>query len=350
MGMDAAEIEQLIAAAVAKAVAPLHAEITRLTDGLAATKNELAEAKAEIARLKSNSTNSSKSPSTDGLHKPAPKSLRTPSGKKSGGQPNHPGTTLQRKSAPDHVVRHEPPPVCDACGSRLPQATLQESRQVFDIPEPKFEATEHQVFASRCACGKEHCGAFPSFVSASVQYGPGIKALVVHMTQDHMLPVARTGELIQAICGLSLSDATILAMRDEAEEVLGPTAEAIGEATLTAPVIHPDETGMRACGTLFWMHTVATTLLCFFHAAKKRWNEGMDEANLLPRYKGIAVHDCLGAYWKYDFRHAVCVAHIGRELVFAHEVMGQNWAKHVKNLLWCGGPRTADFGQRCHAA
>lgn len=338
MRMDAAAIAQLIAVAVADAVEPLKAEIAGL-------KAQLTEAEAEIAHLKkTNSTNSHKPSSTDGLQKPAPKPLRTPSGKKSGGQPNHPGTTLHKSENPDFVVEHHPRPVCDACGNTLPEAALAETRQVFDIPEPKFEVTEHRAFAARCACGKIHCGAFPPEAAASLQYGPNAKALAVHLTQHHMLPVARTGELFGDLFGMPLSDATILKMRDEAAEKLKPTAQAIGEAVLESPVIHPDETGMRAVTKLHWLHVVATTLLTWIGAHAKRGAEAMNAAGILPRYKGVAVHDCWGSYWDYDFDHAVCNAHIGRELVFVHEVAGQKWAKQLKSLLWAANREVKQDG------
>jgi transposase len=350
MSMDAATVEQMIA----DAVAPLHAEIARLKGELAQANEEIADLKV---RLATNSTNSSKSPSSDGLGKPVPKSLRQPRGKKPGGQPNHMGATLKKSEKPDLVVPHRPPPICDACGSTLPESVLAESRQVFDIPKPRYEVTEHQVFSSRCACGKLHCGAFPPEAQSSIQYGPNAKALAVYLTQHHMLPLSRTGELFADLFRMPLSDATILAMRDEAAKKLEPTAQAISEAVLKSPVIHPDETGMRTEGKPYWLHVVATELLTWIVSHAKRGGEAMDAAGLLPKYRGIAVHDCWGSYWDYDFTHAVCNAHIGRELVFAHEMTKQKWAKRLKSLLWSanrdvkriGGPLRPDLLARYQA-
>jgi len=70
------------------------------------------------ARLGQSSKNSSKPPSSEGLAKPAPKSLRKRSGRESGGQAGHPRSTLGAVAVPDEVIVHEPG-CCRGCGDDL---------------------------------------------------------------------------------------------------------------------------------------------------------------------------------------------------------------------------------------
>lgn len=83
---------------------------------------ELTAATAEIAELRrqlgQNSRNSSKPSSSDGLAKPAPRSLRRRGARKPGGQDGHPGSTLAPVATPDEVITHEPG-CCRGCGDDL---------------------------------------------------------------------------------------------------------------------------------------------------------------------------------------------------------------------------------------
>src|SRR5205085_12363705 len=125
---------------------------------IAQLQARIAEQDAEIAELKrqlaASSRNSSKPPSSDGLDKPAPKSLRGRSGRKPGGQPGREGRTLRQIERPDEVVVHEPG-ACSGCGSALtadgPPARIVR-RQVFDIPQITVRVVEHRLLARRCAC------------------------------------------------------------------------------------------------------------------------------------------------------------------------------------------------------
>ena len=59
----------------------------------------------------------------------------------------HKGKTLKQVSNPDHVEVHLPEK-CKCCGRNFSEKDKHETiqiRQIFDIPEPKLEVTEHQI-------------------------------------------------------------------------------------------------------------------------------------------------------------------------------------------------------------
>jgi transposase len=99
-------------------------------------------------------------------------------------------------------------------------------------------------------------------------------------------------------------------------------------------VAHFDETGMRCQGKLHWLHSVSTATLTFFGIHPKRGAEAMTALEILPSFEGVAVHD----HWKPYFRfescsHALCNAHLLRELTFVEEQLQENWAGHMKEVL-----------------
>ena len=172
----------------------LAALVVRQAERIEQLEAEIAELKR---RLGMNSTNSSKPPSSDSpFTKPTPKSLRRRSGRKPGGQPGHPGSTLALVADPNERRRHEPGP-CTGCGADLTDAVEVgvERRQVFDLPPLRVRVVEHQLISRRCGCGTTTGAAAPEGVTAPVQYGPRITAIVLYLYVGQFLSKKRTARL-----------------------------------------------------------------------------------------------------------------------------------------------------------
>lgn len=287
---------------------------------------------AELERqLALNSGNSSRPPSSDGLKKPSVsrvRNLRKKSGKKSGGQKGHKGETLERVSNPDKIIEHVPE-TCPVCGGSLCD-TLPESyeaRQVFDVPLPRIEVTEHRAMVKICTCG--HCckGAFPADVKSPAGYGPRIKAITVYLSQGQFIPEDRLRETLSDLFGLAPATATLASMVNATAKRLEPVMEEVKKAVSQSPVKHLDETGFRIGGKTHWMHVSSTTFLTHYRAEEKR-------GSLPENVTGTVVHDHWKPYYKLeDVSHSLCNAHHLRELKALMEIEKEPWARHMFRLL-----------------
>ena len=312
--------------------AVLKAENVALRVECQVLRDEVQSLKEQVAK---DSHNSSKPPSSDGLAKPKPKSLRPPSERPTGGQAGHPGHTLRMVEKPDRTVRHAVER-CVQCGQSLSQQEPDrvERRQVFDLPEPKLEVTEHRGEVKTCACGCVNRAAFPAEAAAPVQYGPRLKSVGVYLSEYQLVPFDRLGEIMRDLFACdSFSEGTVANFKADCSRRLEPVEAAIRDLAAAAPVAGFDETGVRATGSLHWLHTVSTRLLTWYYAHKRRGCEAMDAAGILSDYRGCAVHDFWKSYFDYDCDHALCNGHLLRELVFLWEEQTQKWAKDMIDHL-----------------
>lgn len=300
---------------------------------------QIIELKAENQTLKDqlskNSRNSSKPPSSDGYSKPNPKSQRQTSGRNSGGQTGHTGSTLESVQHPDQVSEHDVL-TCHQCGRPLESApdSDYEARQVFDVEPIKPSVTEHRTRIRQCPdCGSINQGAFPEGVTQPVQYGTRISSWVIYFSHYQLLPYKRLQEMMNDVFGVALSQGTISNLQKRCHHQLDSFEESAREQLINANVVHFDETGMQVNKDLHWMHVACTDSLSLYHLDPKRGAIAMDVMGILPEFNGRAIHDHLSAYYLYDCDHGLCNAHHLRELIYALEQYEQPWAGQLIDCL-----------------
>lgn len=289
-------------------------------------------------RISMNSRNSSKPPSSDGLKKPpAPKSLRGKSGRKPGGQHGHPGTTLEQTSDPDVVVRHIPDRCSCGCSLEAETEEIVRRHQVVEIPEKPVLVTEHQVFRKRCPrCGLNVDGSLPGEVKpVPVQYGLSFLAFALYLRSVQFLPYERLSQLCRTLFGVPFAKGTAELWERLLYTNLEAFEETVRRLLVEAAVVYVDETGLRVAGSLHWAHVAATEGATLLGVFKRRGKEGIDDLGVLLQYAGVLVHDCWKPYFDpaFECTHALCGAHLLRELRAAFENESQGWAKKMFDLL-----------------
>ncbi len=301
-GLEEASREELLALVVEQA---------RMIEQLTARVAELER------RLGRNSRNSSQPPSADGPQV-APRRSRRGSGRQPGKQPGSPGSTLTLVDDPDEVIEHLPS-CCRGCGADLadgePLGAVR--RQVHDIPTVRPLIVEHRLHRRRCGCGAVTVADAPA---GAVQYGPSLRALAVYLLVFQHLPVARTAQLIADLTGARPSTGWVSTALAAAAAALAEVERLIKSMLVLAHVLHVDETSVSIGGARWWLHVAGTDKLTAYHLHRCRGRRAVAEFGVLPDYRGITVHDALSVYDAYpDARHALCGAHLARELTAAAE-------------------------------
>jgi transposase len=288
-------------------------------------------------RLNKNSSNSSKPPSTDAFvnKKPRTKSLRKKSGKKPGGQEGHQGITLKKVDNPNEIKPHKVDR-CEKCSKNIEdvEATDYEGRQVFDIPPITVQIIEHRAEIKKCPyCDHITKADFPEDIKHPVQYGPNIASLSVYLHDYQLIPYERSCELLSDVCGCEISPATLIRAEQICFENLEDYEKEIKNFLRQSDVVNFDETGLKVESKRNWLHIASTDKMTCYFSHPKRGSEAMDEMNILPDFKGTAVHDFWKSYFKYACIHSLCNSHLLRELNGVYENYNQRWSKDMGDLL-----------------
>jgi transposase len=289
-------------------------------------------------RLNLNSTNSSKPPSSDPNRKKQPKGK---TGKKSGGQKGHVGSTLKKVDDPDKVE------LIKIDRSALPPGKYRQvgfdTRQVFDIDISRV-VTEYRAQILEDDNGTRFVASFPENVTKAVQYGTGLKAHSVYMSQFQLVPYNRIQDHFADQLHIPISEGSIFNFNKEAYRLLIDFESRAKDELAASNVAHADETGINIGGKGHWLHCLSNDSWTLYHPHERRGLDAMNDMGVLPRFDGILCHDHWKPYYRIDCTHALCNAHHVRELTRAWEQDDQQWAQKLKNLLETINRKVADAG------
>lgn len=321
----------------------LHQRIKHLEQRVTELETEKAKLQALLSRNeqpKKDSHNSSIPPSAEDLKSKAirqTRSLRVLSGRPSGGQRGHHGTTLQMSDKPDHRIEHAAG-YCTKCGLSLSglEGKISEIRQSIDLPLPvKPIITNHVSIARQCSCGHCNAGTFPGDVKPGVSYGVNVHATVAYLSVSQYIPFKRMTEVLEHFYGLKISQGTVSNILNRMRKQSASAYESIRESIEKSAVVGADETGAQLNGKLNWMWIFQNAALTYVFHHASRGKAAIEEHFPDGFANSILVTDRHRSYFNVNTSgHQLCLAHLLRNLIYLGELDNtQQWSANMLQLL-----------------
>jgi transposase len=266
------------------------------------------------ARLKLNSTNSSKPPSSDpiGMKRkpPAPSS-----GKKRGGQPGH--RKARRVLVPPEKIRETfdcKPTACRRCGDVLfgddPEPLI---HQVAELPKIEPVVDEYRLHRLTCpTCHATTCGMLPAGVPTGC-FGPYLQAMLAMFAGVYRLSKRQIRQMVADLFMLSISTGMISKLERQSSTVLEAPYNELAIAVHQAKATNIDETSWRERFRKVWLWATVTPLFTVFAIAKHRSGE-VARALLGSEDDQVVGSDRFSAYdWILAQWRQICWAHLRRD-------------------------------------
>jgi transposase len=303
--------------------APLLEQLAMLRLENAALRAENAVLQARVreleARLDQNSSNSSRSPSSDPPHVP-PKRRARRSGWNCGGQPGHRGAFRARLPIEqvDELITVVPER-CRHCQQPFPETAGRRRgrmwrHQVVELLPLAVWVTEYRMEVRRCpACGKRTRADLPAGVPRR-PFGVRLTAVVALLSGRYRLSRREERQLLQDLWAVRVSLGAVLRQEQAQRAALAPIVEEVRAAVPQASVVNMDETGWRQDPKRAWLWTVVTAEVTVVQIDRSRSGAVVD-AVLGSAFTGVVGSDRWAAYSRFRAeRRALCHAHVKRAL------------------------------------
>lgn len=285
----------------------------------AAQKKKLEEL---TAKMKQDSTNSNRPPSSDSPFK-KPNSRQEKKGKPGPrkGHEGHGPTMLN----PNKIVPVKPEQ-CECGNTDFPITHAFYTHQMIELPPIQMDVTHFVLHEGTCPrCGKLNKASVPKVHESG--YGPRLTALIADMSGSHGNSRGSVRTFIQSVFGLSISRGAIQKAIDRTSEAIKPLYEAIARVARQARVNGIDETPWYQKGILMWLWVMVNPSVAFFKIMTSRSKEAFHA--LVEQWAGLLVSDGYTVYQDWINAQQACLAHLIRRA----KGLGQ---RDDRDLAWFG--------------
>lgn len=269
------------------------------------------------SKLKMNSSNSSKPPSSDPPWAKPKKVRKEKSSKRRGGQAGHPfhGRVLVPQEEVDEV--HDLyPESCQHCGIDFDgnePGPEPQRHQVFDLPAVRPRVREFRRHGRECrSCGKT---TWRSEKGVPVSgYGARAHAWTAILTVRYRLSKREVRSVIPLLTGVPLSLGVVCKIEENVSQALAASVEELRLVLPEQKVVNQDETGWRQENKKAWLWVTVTDNYAVYKVDLKRNGEVARSLLGGVNFQGHSVTDRYKAYNCYPMeRRGICHSHINRD-------------------------------------
>jgi transposase len=303
-------------------VVALEQTLARLQQEIVQLRADNQQLKEQVARLKRDSSNSSKPPSSD-IVKPHKNGVaRAKQKRKIGGQEGHP---RQERAAftPEDVDRIIPYELSPAQARGLIPLNEWFVLQQVDLADKLYVVTEHRARKYRNPrTGRIVIAPLPDAVKAAGLVGPKLSALATYQKGACHMSYTTIQRFWQEVLALPLSRSQLVNVIQKASAAFASPYAELGAALVQQAYVGVDESGHPDRGEDLWTWCFRARQFTFFHIDPSRGSQVL-KAILTETFGGIVGSDYFSAYRKYmaDCQMLVqfCWAHLIREIRFLAE-------------------------------
>ena len=306
-------------------IAELRELVEKQAKQIAALTQEVADLKLRLAKAEKNSSNSSKSPSSDIIDagKDKKKKPGRPRKRKVGGQPGH-RRNLREPLPPERVdesfeYEMDPNEIRDL---QLTPTGEFDTIQTIELPDSPVIVTEHHFALYQSPDGTIYYPYDPEVHDQPI-FGPRLLATIGWLKSQAHCSYTTIDQYFDDVLGVPVSRGYLSKLCTGV--ISASLAEAYNDAKAAIPdqpQLGSDETSFKNNGKKNWVWCIGSAMMTVFHIATSRSRKVLEEL-VGDEFTGYLNFDYYSANcsfaWNYDIKAQYCWAHLIRDMRFSVE-------------------------------